>query len=57
MEFMKRWMNTRVSQPFDVVVIGGGAAGMLAAGTAGPRPAGGRGGETGAARAKTDDYR
>ena len=28
--FMKRWMNTRVSQPFDVVVIGGGAAGMLA---------------------------
>ena len=37
MEFMKRWMNTRVSQPFDVVVIGGGAAGMLAAGTAAAR--------------------
>ena len=30
MEFMKRWMNTRVSQPFDVVVIGGGAAGLAA---------------------------
>lgn len=37
MEYTKRWMNTRVNQPYDVLVIGGGAAGMLAAGTAAAR--------------------
>ena len=36
-EFTKRWMNTRVSQTYDALVIGGGAAGMLAAGTAAAR--------------------
>ena len=36
-EFTKRWMNTRVNQTYDALVIGGGAAGMLAAGTAAAR--------------------
>lgn len=34
MEFMKRWMNIKVNHPYDLLVIGGGAAGLLAAGTA-----------------------
>lgn len=34
MESMKRWMNIKVNHPYDVLVIGGGAAGLLAAGTA-----------------------
>ena len=31
--FMKRWMKNQVNQ-FDVIIVGGGAAGMMAAGTA-----------------------